>query len=195
MAVTTVEEKETLALERFILLVLGAAPQGISLLHLEKEVFLLWNFHPDIKKYIQFSRHYRGPYSSEIHETIEYPFYLTKLWQITHRRLGDGISGGDITLTSDGRNEYERIYAESLKDSHMRDLLTGIRIVRDVYDEFDEEELLLLFYNTYPDYREYSEVAIPIYQKRKEIADRMLKKNLIDSDRYNDLIHEESWNQ
>ena len=193
MAVTAVEE--TKALERFILLVLGAASRRISLLHLEKEVFLLWNFHPYIRKYIQFVRHYRGPYSSEIRETIEHPFYLTGLWQITHRRRGDGISGGDITLTSDGRNEYERLYSVLLQHSQMRDLLTGIRIVRDVYDEFDEEELLLLFYNTYPDYREYSEVAIPIYKKRQEIADRMLKKNLIDIDRYNDLVLEEVWSQ
>ena len=104
MAVTAVEE--TKALERFILLVLGAASRRISLLHLEKEVFLLWNFHPYIRKYIQFVRHYRGTYSAEFRETIDHPFYLTGLWQIPHRRRGDGISGGDITLPSDGRNEY-----------------------------------------------------------------------------------------
>jgi hypothetical protein len=31
-------------LENFILLVLGMCDRKISLLHLEKEVFLLWNF-------------------------------------------------------------------------------------------------------------------------------------------------------
>jgi len=183
-------EEKTKALERFILLVLGAVPREISLLHLEKEVFLLWNFCRFIQDYIKFISHYRGPYSSEIREIIEHPFYLSDAWQITHCSRGDGISGGYIVLTPDGQKEYGCLYAQLRQNLQMRDLLIGIQIVRGVYDEFNDKELLLLIYNTYPDYCKYSDVAIPIYKDRQRIASRMRDKGLISNDRYNDLVSE-----
>jgi len=75
----TVDTKSR-ALEHLILLLLGARDKRISVLHLEKEAFFIWNFHPDIKKFMSFISHYRGPYSEEIQQAIRNPFHLINCW-------------------------------------------------------------------------------------------------------------------
>lgn len=40
-------EMRSRALEYLILLLLGTRDQKLSILHLEKEAFFIWNFHPD----------------------------------------------------------------------------------------------------------------------------------------------------
>ena len=94
-------------LEIFILLVLGMSDRKISLLHLEKEVFLLWNFHKKIKSYLRFIKHYRGPFSKEIQETIINPMYLEGYWRYIPPISSDKLSGGYVELTSKGRSIKE----------------------------------------------------------------------------------------
>lgn len=176
------------ALEHLILLLLGARDQKISLLHLEKEAFFLWNFHPDIKKFMRFISHYRGPYSEEIQQVIRNPFNLINCWIYTPPARYDALSGGYVELTPHGRGEYQRLYAASSANSQMEPILAAMTMVRELYDKLSMEELLLLIYDTYPEYQKKSDVFESIRRSKKRLAENLVKKGYIDEDRYEDLL-------
>jgi len=180
--------------ERFILLVLGSGLRKISMLHIEKEIFLLWNFHPAIRSYLKFVKHLRGPYSTEIEETIINPMYFENLWEYVPPKKGDMLSGGHIQITEMGVKEFQRFEeklrgeAEAKRRVDLLHLLAGIKMVRGLYDELSLKELLLLIYDTYPDFIEKSEVYTTIEMDKPKLAHNLLKKRLIDEDRFNALF-------
>jgi hypothetical protein len=176
------------ALEHLILLLLGAQDQKISILHLEKEAFLLWNFHPDIKKFVRFISHYRGPYSEEIEQVIKNPFNLINCWTYIPPVRYDTLSGGYVELTPQGRHEYQRLYVASSANPQMGPILAAMKMVRELYDKLSLEELLLLIYDTYPEYRKKSNVFDEIQKSRKRLAGNLVKKGYIDEARYKDLM-------
>ena len=176
------------ALEHLILLLLGARDQRISILHLEKEAFFLWNFHPDIKKFMTFISHYRGPYSDEIQQVIRNPFNLINCWTYIPPARHDTMSGGYVELTSHGRSEYQRLYAASSANPDMQPILAAMKMVRELYDKLSLEELLLLIYDTYPEYQKKSDVFDAIRKSKKRLAENLVKKGFIDKERYEDLI-------
>ena len=133
------------SLENLILLVLGASNSRTSVLHIQKEVFILWNFHPSIKDFIYFVKHYKGPFSFEIDKIIHHPFYLDGCWVYEFPRKDDDLSGGYVILTDKGIMEYERIYKEAIKNESLRTLLTGIKMVRELYDNLSFEELIIAY--------------------------------------------------
>ncbi len=182
------EELRQRGLENFILLVLGMVDNKISLLHLEKEVFLLWNFHPQIKQYLTFIKHFRGPFSKEIQESILNPFYLDDYWIYIPPKKGDILSGGYIELTNLGRKEYQRLVNKIREDDDLLHLLAGIKTVRELYDKLTKEELLLLIYDTFPVYIEKSKVYKDIESKKAKLAESLLHKGFIDLERYNSLL-------
>jgi hypothetical protein len=175
------------ALEKFILLTLGAVDRPISLLHLEKEVFLLWNFHPDVHNYLNFIKHYKGPYSEEIAKIIRHPFYLNGCWRYDPPVDSNDLSGGYVGLSDTGRIEYERFYSTAKKIESLLPLLSGIKLVRELYDKLSSEELLLLIYSTYPEYTEYSKIYKDIERKRKTLAKNLLEIGIIDENRFKEL--------
>jgi len=175
-------------LENLVLLVLGAKDDELSVLHLEKEVFLLWNFHPAIREYISYIKHYKGPYSADIQKIIHHPFYLDNCWKYTPPARTDNLSGGFVELTEKGRNEYQRIYRAISKTESVKPLLTGIKMVRELYDKLSLEELLLIIYDTYPEYKEHSTVSRDIEVKKEYLAKRMRTKGIIDDQRFNELV-------
>jgi hypothetical protein len=181
-------ETRARALEHLILLLLGARDQKISLLHLEKEAFFLWNFHPDIKNFMSFISHYRGPYSEEIQQAIRSPFHLIDSWIYTPPAKHDILSGGYIELTSYGRHEYKRLHTASSANPRMEPILAAMTMVRELYDKLSPEELLLLIYDTYPEYQKKSDVFESIRKSKKRLADNLVKKGFIDKDRYEDLM-------
>jgi len=176
------------ALEHLILLLLGANDQKISILHLEKEAFFLWNFHPDIKKFMGFISHYRGPYSEEIEQIIKNPFNLINCWTYIPPTRYDTLSGGYVDLTPHGRREYQRLYAASSVNPQMVPILAAMKMVRELYDKLSLEELLLLIYDTYPEYQKKSNVFDDIQKSKKRLAGNLVKKGYIDEDRYEDLM-------
>jgi len=178
------------ALEKFILLTLGAVDRPISILHLEKEVFLLWNFHPDIRQYLNFVKHYKGPFSQEISKIVHHPFYLDKCWEYVPPVKSDDLGGGFVGLTHYGRAEYERMHAAAKKKKTLLPLLSGIKMVRELYDELSYEELLLLIYDTYPEYTEFSNISKQIERKKFRIAQNLLKNGIIGTDRFEEIISE-----
>lgn len=173
-------------LENFILLVLGMSDRKISLLHLEKEVFLLWNFHKKIKPYLKFIKHYRGPFSKEIQETVLNPMYLEGHW--IYISPSDKLSGGYVQLTLKGKMEYKRLFEKIQKNDEMLHLLAGIKMVRELYDKLSLEELLLLIYDTYPEYIERSDVWNDIKKKKSQLAASLKKKGVVSDERYCSLV-------
>lgn len=170
-------------IENFIVLILGTGKKNISLLHLEKEIFLLWNFHPMIKKFLDFIEHYRGPFSKEIQETVLYPFYLEDCWKYIPPKKGDSLSGGYVELTEKGIREYNRLLDNIGADEDLKHLLSGMKIVRQLYDKLTLEELLLLIYDTYPEFTKKSNVYDQIKKKKEKISTSLMKKGLIDEKR------------
>jgi hypothetical protein len=175
-------------LENLILLILGSGSEKISLLHLQKESFILWNFHPSVRSFLQFIKHYRGPFSSQIESIIHNPFYLDGCWKYISPHKRDTISGGYVILTENGINEYNRLYDEAKKDVSLRSLLTGIKMVHDLYDKLSLQELLLLIYDAYPEYTEKSNISQKINTQKKTLASSLLKKGIIDDEKYDSLI-------
>lgn len=184
------QEDNQKGLENLILLVLGARDSKLSILHLEKEVFLLWNFHPSLKVYLHFIKHYRGPFSPEIPETIREPVYLYGSWKYIPPKNKDYMSGGYAKLTPKGQKRYNKVF-NSIKntgDDELMHLLTGIDIVRQLYDKLSFDELLLLIYDSYPKYIKFSEEYNRINRDRPNIAKQLKNKGIIDLLRYNSLI-------
>ncbi|MHA1300800.1 MAG: hypothetical protein ACTSO9_15390 [Candidatus Helarchaeota archaeon] len=179
-------------LENFILLLLGALDKPITHLHLQKEVFLLWNFHPYIKDFINFIKHYRGPFSRKIQETILHPIFLESCWIYTPPKNWDDICGGNIRLTQKGKQEYINLEKKIKEDEDLIHLLSGIKIVRQLYEQLSCKELLLLIYDTYPNYTKKSSEYQNIIKDRMKLSKGLIKKGLIDKERYLSLIAGES---
>lgn len=182
------EDPKQKGLENLILLVLGAVDRKISFLHLEKEVFLLWNFHPKIKYFLSFIKHYRGPYSKEIQEAIQDPVYLENHWIYSSAPKGDKLSGGYVELTNTGRKEYQRLVEAIKNNDELLHLFSGIKIVRELYDKLTIKELLLLIYDTYPEYIRRSNVYKDILREKKLLTNGLIKKGIIDIKRYESLL-------
>jgi len=184
------EEVRQNGLENLILLVLGADARKCSVLHLEKEVFVLWNFHPSIDSFVRFIRHYHGPFSKEIQETIHKPMFLDDCWRYHPPAEGDDLSSGYVTLTEQGRRRYQEVVAKIPPGHELHSLMSAMKMVRTLYDKLSPKELLLLIYDTYPEYIEKSSVFDRIDRERKGLAREMLQKGAIDSERYETLLKE-----
>lgn len=178
--------KKQKGLENLMLLIIGVSNSPISLLHLQKETFLLWNFHPYMKEFLHFIEHYRGPFSSEIEKTVLYPFYLEGCW--SYKSPHDVLSGGYVQITHEGVKKYKEIHHKAQESKNLNILLTGIQAVRELYDKLNEEELLLLIYDTYPRYKLRSKVSNSIFNKRKSLAKQIYQKGFIDKERMKSLI-------
>ncbi|AKB27887.1 hypothetical protein MSSIT_1168 [Methanosarcina siciliae T4/M] len=183
-----IEQEKVKGLENLILLIIGASNRPISLLHLQKEAFLLWNFHPYMKDFLHFIHHYRGPFSSEVEKAVLYPFYLDDCWSYQKPPKNDELSGGYFKLTPQGIEKYHNLFQNAQKNERLSLLLTGIQVVRELYDKLSFEELLLLIYDTYPEYKVRSNVSNGIFKKRKVLAQELYRKGFIDERRMKSLI-------
>lgn len=181
--------------EFIILLIIGTSVnKRISILHLQKEVFLIQNFDPEIKaEFFNFIKHYKGPFSRRIDETIRNPFFLVNLWKYIEPRYNDKLTGGYVSITDQGINEYYNLInsienAEKDQQEHLFHLLAGIKIVTELYNKLNSEELLLLIYDTYPKYTEKSNIYFLLNKKRQKIALQLYKKGFIDKSRCRSLV-------
>lgn len=183
------------AQEGLVLLVLGAVPdKQLSLLHLEKEVFLLWKFHASISEFVHFVAYLKGPYAEEISNSVKEPHFYPDAWEYTEPTSQKDFTGGYVKLTEFGKEEYKKLYNKMVKQDKMRSLLAGILIVRAINDDLTPEELLLLIYDTYPDFRTKSEVAKEIYEKKNEIIDKLFQRGTI-SDEKAEELKKTSWSE
>lgn len=173
--------------ENYIILLLGIVDRPIpSILHLEKEMFILSRTNPVVANFIPFMRHYKGPYSDVLNDLVKNPLFYTNAYRIIN---------GRIQLTPKGKKIFDEIVKANEKNERFRQLLATLKMIRELYDRLSDEELLLLVYVTYPEFRERSDISDRLLSahKREEIARKLLKKGLITEKRYREIVeHDES---
>ena len=173
--------------ENLVLLLLGDSGKPLSMLHLEKEAFLLWKFHPGMKDFVNFMKHYRGPFSKELQKTVLSPIYCVGCWKYSRDR-DDDLTGGHVRIEPKGGKEYQRLAKRMREDPDLRQLLSAIDMVRELYSPLSPEELLLMIYDTYPEYIKMSDVYADINRRRKPISVSLFKRGVIDQQRLESLL-------
>lgn len=174
-------------IEYLILLILGDFNDKLSLLHIQKEIYLLCNFDVELNELFSFVKHYKGPYFDLINVCCEDPFYLDGCWE--YFEPNEKISGGFLKITEKGYDEYSN-FIQKIKDENQENLLhiiTAITILNRIYGLLNCEELLLLIYTEFPEYTEKSEVYSNIISKKNSIAKKLFDKKVIDEEKYNEL--------
>ena len=117
------------AQEDLILLLLGVDPKNhMSKLHIEKDIFLLYKIHPKIQQFIEFSAYRRGPYSQDIAEAIQSPYYRTEEWDYSPLNKHDKYSSGYIKLTEKGLKEYKKLYDDMLRKEKCTHYLLELKL-------------------------------------------------------------------
>jgi hypothetical protein len=166
--------------ERYIVLFLGASPDPIpSELHLQKELFVFLNVYKNLQEFIHFEKHYKGPYSQEIKEALESPMYLSNSWQLEDHK---------IRMTKEGQEVYKELVSFYKDDERFKQLLEAIKLTRRMYDKLSGDELLLLIYLTYPEYKVKSDVFDKLYAMRERLGSALLQKGIITANRYKEII-------
>lgn len=169
-------------LESYIILLLGIVNRPIkSIIHLQKEMFILSRTAKYVNDVTYFVKHQLGPFSSDISEVIDFPVYHSQPFQ----RIK-----GKISLSKNGEKIYKNLLSDYSQNDKFKELLASMKLIREIYDRLTREELLFLVYITYPTFEEKSDVSEELLKpdKRKIIAGSLLKKRIITEKRYNEVI-------
>lgn len=194
------EDAQQELVELIILLVIGNSPRGtLSVLHVQKEVFLIYKFHPEVKDLLIFIKHHKGPFSRQIEETIRKPIILDACWHWKKPSSNDKLTGGYVIISPKGKKEclnfIESVKKQregNLKESLLH-LISGIQIVTLLYSKLTPEELLLLIYETFPEMIEKSSVYDEIMSKKPTIAIQLFQKQVIDREKCQSLRRQKTW--
>jgi hypothetical protein len=172
-------------IERYLLLLLGAKDRPIpSALHLQKEMFLLANFKESLKEELNFEKHYYGPFSQTIDEAIRSPTYFSESFS---------FQGDQIMLSKNGIAEFNSMIKENRGHKEFDLLISGLVLIREIYDQLSRNELLLLIYCTYPEYTTLSKVSDKLLKNKvtkHRILSALLAKQLITEQRFEELKNE-----
>jgi len=177
------DEDELSVIEKYIILLLGVVNRPIpSFTHLEKEMFVLSKSFPKIQDYFNFEEYHYGAYSLALQETVEEPFYFEDAFK---------VEGNKISLSDSGKNEFKKIVEEGIFDKFASELLTALKLIRELYDKLSVDELLFIIYNTYPESAKFSSVAdkyLKDIKSRERYAKSLLHKGVISQERFNELV-------
>lgn len=171
--------------EKHIILLLGSIDKPVpSTIHLQKEMFILSNVKPDIKKHFDFVKHYKGPFSPMINDLIENSVYTENAFSIVNDK---------ILLASNGKQEFNKMVMEYSQDhdDNFNNLMLTLKFIREIYDRLSKNELLFLIYNTYPDFTQYLDVSDKLLQNpalKKYLLQSIMSKGLISEERYLELL-------
>lgn len=169
-------------IERNLILLLGVREEPIpSVMHLQKEIFLLSNFKKEIAETFNFEKHYYGPFSQVLNEALKSPAYFSEAFY---------FDGEKVSLTSYGRNMFLEMVKNFSKEENFNILISSLKILRDIYDKLTMDEVMFLIYETYPSYTELSEVSDRLLKDnimREKLTKNILSKGLITKERYEEL--------
>jgi len=170
--------------EQFVILLLEALERPVpTIWHVQKEIFIFSKIQPKIQNLFQFVKHYEGPYSQLLQESVKEPIYYDRAYEFN--------SSDALILLPEGRKIFNRIRAENDKTESFTRTMDSLKLIRTVYDKLSKDELLLLIYMTYPTYIEFSNKYDDLVRnedKRKRLALNLLLKGLITNPRYEELI-------
>ena len=172
-----ITEKE---IEYLLLLLLTTSKRRrLSHLHIQKQMFLLRDATKYIQPLLHFIKYYKGPYSKDIKEALSYPMYLDEYWVFIGSK--DKLTGGYIELTEKGRDEGKKLVEKILSknDDKLNQIMAGMILLHDLYDNLSAEELLYIIYKS-PKFEEYTEKSI-VYEDiiKSNIGEKLKNKLLI----------------
>jgi len=169
--------------EEYIVSLLGVADKPLpSVWHLQKEFFILTKMNPNVQELLNFVSHYEGPYSQILQESYHEPICYDDAFE---------TNKNEISLTEQGKRTFNEIKNRYADNPKFVKFLHSLKLLRDIYDKLSKEELLFLMYLTYPSFIEHSNIyerLVKNEQRRKRICASLLKKGVITSDRYEELM-------
>lgn len=184
-------EEDIETVEYLVLLILGKAGGRVSVLHLQKMFFLLWRFHPEVRRLVQFVPHFKGPYSQDLQDIIKNPTYVIDCWTYVPPRRGskvDRIVGGYVEITPEGWRVY-RLLVEGLTEKAKEDkdalrILSALDLIVPLYSKLEWDELLFLIYTdeTNKDFSTRSELSKEVLARAESIVNRLVRKGVITED-------------
>jgi hypothetical protein len=165
-------------IEYMILLLLGSSKEKrLSVLHIEKELFILQRASNQMKELYLFIEHYRGPYSKEIYDAIISPMFLEDVWD--YEESEDDLSGGYVELNEQGMEEFKKLLSAitSKKNEKLIEILAAMDIIHDLYDRMAPRELLYVVY-TSPEYKNYIRRSIVYDEVVTDRTKELLRKRM-----------------
>jgi uncharacterized protein YwgA len=169
--------------EKYIIVLLGASDRPIpSMWHVQKELFVLAQFHPKIQEFFRFEKHYQGPYSQVLQDLVIEPAHYIDAYTYDSR---------GYFLTQAGKKVFRQMVDQYSDNEKFTQLLNAARLIRDLYDVLSKDELLFLIYVTYPTYTELSsefDRLVGNRENRRRLADSLYRRGLVTEDRYNELV-------
>lgn len=169
--------------ERNILLLLAQDEKGLSPIHLQKEMFIFSRISKDLEEDLNFEKHYYGPYSRVLEETIVSPTYLSDIFEFSNKV---------VRLSEKGKKEYKKMLNDRKDDLHFNLLLTSLKVIRRIYDSLSNLELLFLIYVSYPEYKKNSSLAPDLFNSsiKGKLLESLRRKDIITNKRYEELKNE-----
>ncbi len=168
--------------ENYAIVTLGVIEKPIpSILHLQKEIFLLSQMKKELQLDFNFEKHYKGPYSQVLTNIIEDPVYVNDAFS---------IHNGSISLSNSGSEFYNKLVENNKSNRSFVNTTLAIKFIRSLYDDLSEDELLFLIYDSYPSYTEFSSVSDKIMKNKissLRIINSLLNKKAITNARYLEL--------
>jgi len=168
--------------ERYVVLLLGSKEGPIpSLTHLQKELFLLSNFKESLKEDFNFEAHYYGPYSQILDDSVKYPFHLKETFSFDNKK---------IFLSKNGKAEYKHMLEENKSKKEFVEIISSLKLIRELYDQLSYDELLFMVYETYPEYTRLSSISDKLTKDqviRKKLIESIFSKGIITEERYEEL--------
>lgn len=169
--------------EEYIVSLLGVEDRAVpTIWHLQKEFFILTKMHPKAQRLFNFVKHYEGPYSQVLQDSVKEPMYYEDAFV--------SRGNGEIYTTVQGRKTFEDIKEKYATDEKFIQVLRSLKLIRDIYEKLSKEELLFLIYVTYPEFVELSSVydrLVKNRERRNQLSQSLLKKGLITKGRYEEL--------
>jgi len=173
----------TEVIERYLILLLGVVEKPIpSSIHVQKELFILSKANPRIAEFITFEKHYKGPYSADLADVSRDPAYYSSAFGFDEY--------GRLFLTQKGKDVYKKIINDNANNSRFQELLSMIKLTRELYDKLSKNELMFLVYITYNEYTEKSNISKSLLApaSRKKFTRALLCKGLISEERAQELL-------
>ena len=168
--------------ENYLILLLGCVDKPIrGEIHLQKEMFILANSFPIMRNFFSFDEHLFGPWDKEINEIVDESFSYKEAFQ---------KEDGKISLTNSGKEIYSDLIKENEDKLDFQYLMSAMQLVRKLYDNLTNDELLLLIYLSYPNFKinsiKYKEL-VENKDRRRKLLDNLLEKSIITVEKYNEF--------
>lgn len=185
-------EEEVECVTQYVVLLLGVDDDPIpSMIHLNNELFVLTESIPALKGFIKFSASPNGPRCETIYECLtRYSGSVYNYAKATSEPAGWFILDGRIRLTAEGKEAFNKYHARLRKKnpSYFDKQVSALELIRIFYDDFTQDELLLLLSDYHKEYFTSLTDDKEYIKNKEKISLHLLERDLITESRYQELV-------